>query len=303
MPQQSPLAQHVRTQRAAAHPQVRRKDKGMAGNGGRFATAVRGEPDVTIPVPAPTQMIGDAAPELMTAVLTRLRSAGVSGDPAFADHIARAWHKRFYPDGLTSHSREDAAVLRGGLPPWRPLAAPEETQEAAEASRSYITQRRARDEDISGAQQVFAATDQMLVELGAEDRRRKREVIGLVLSQAVILAVPRQYRGYAQGAFSAYMIAKALIGPQRRYAEEDIEASTQTILDQQEQVRRQVQPAIEQMNRERARAEEAQWTAGLGSRTGLVRYRGQQVGYLDVLAGMPRVEAADVDSELDVEIS
>lgn len=301
MPQSSPLAQQVQRTRSAAHPQVRRKDKGMVGNGGQFAAMRRGESDVTVAGVRTNQPT--ASREVTQEVSRRLREEGVSGDQEFTRQVSVAWKTRFHPDGLTPHSASDRAILAGDLPPWRALASRSEIDQANEASRGYVEARRARDQDISSAQEVFQATDQMLVELGAEDTRRKREVFGLVLSQAAIMAFPRKYRGYAQGAFSAYMVAKALMGPQRKHSDVDIEGATQRILEQQKAVRQNIHPAIEQMNRQRQVAERAQWSAGLGARAQTMQYQGQEVRFVDEVAGKPRVEPDDVDTELDVEIS
>lgn len=273
---------------------VRRKHKGLAGNGGQFAATHRGESAVRVESPAVS--------EVDETVAARLRESGVSGDPEFTRAISRQWSRRFYPDGLTAHTPEDRAILEGDLPPWRVLATLEEVEQANRESIPYVRARREADPDVEGARQVFEATDQMLVELGAEDSRRKREMFGMVLTQAAILAVPRKYRYHAQGAFSAYMIVKSALSSGREYRDVDVESATAQILDQQAQVRAQVHPRIEQVNARRLEAERAQWQAGLGSRGRSVPYRGQEVRYLDTVTGKPRVDPEDVDSELDVEI-
>lgn len=292
MAQHSPVARRAQKGRSPK-TKVRRKDRGMAGNGGQFAATRRAESAVKVET---------SSSEVTDVVVGRLRSEGITGDPDFANAVARGWDRRFYPDGLTAHSAEDQAILRGDLPPWRVLATRDDVQSANEESRDYVQARRSYDADIQGAKQVFEATDQMLVELGAEDSRRRREVFGMVVSQAAIMAVPRKYRRHAQGAFSAYLIAKSVLGSRREHSDVNIEGATAQILDQQEQVRQQIHPAIEQMNARRQKAEEAQWRAGLGSRGRSVPYRGQEIPYLDTVTGKPRVETGEIDSELDVEI-
>lgn len=297
MNRQPQLARRAQKSRSAHSTKVRRKDKGMTGNGGQFAATKRAESKVKVEI-APK----GAPSEVQDVVSARLQSEGVHGESELAREISTAWSRRFYPDGLTAHSREDQAILHGDLPPWRALATRDDVEKANESSVAYIRARQSGEAEIQGARQVFEATDQMLVELGAEDSRRRREAVGMVLSQAAIMVIPRKYRGYAQGAFSTYLIAKSVIGPRREYSETNIELATSQIVHQQEMVRQQIHPSIERMNARRAEAEEAQWKAGLGDHERRMRYQGQEVPYLDALTGKPRVETEDVDSELDVEI-
>src|SRR5699024_3495229 len=145
---------------------VRRKDRGMAGNGGQFAATRRAETAVRVET---------SSSEVADVVVGRLRSQGITGDPDFANAVARGWDPRFYPDALTAHCADDQPTLRVDLHPWRVLATSDDVQSANEESRDYVEARRSYDADIQGAKQVVEATDQMFVEIDAEDSRRRRE--------------------------------------------------------------------------------------------------------------------------------